>query len=486
MANPIFEIIDAYQPVNGDLLIFPFLNKDTPLFDEGTVGTIPVPIDPPTEPGGSKTIYVGPLKGEKCVVRTVRIDKKFIPLSEALKQKVADHLKIAQDEGLNRIIIVLKSSESIDLVKSCMEGTILGGYKFDRYLSEKKDPVTVNCLYDGKLNKTEREEIALYQKLYTWVNTARDMLNEPPSVINPVSLAQRFQELGKQAGLKVTVWDEKKIKKEKMGALLAVGQGSSSPPRLVIGEHKVRSAKGHLILVGKGVTFDTGGYCLKPADAQIGMKYDMAGAAACFCAACAISQAKLPINVTVITPLCENAISSTAYKTTDIIVTRSGKSVQVDNTDAEGRLILADALDLASEKRPDWLVDVATLTGACVVALGEDIAGIMGQSRELLDLIREIGNSEGELFWELPLHLPYSEQLKTESADIKNIGSRWGGSITGALFLKEFVPDDIPWVHADIAGPAVKEEPLGHLGKGAKGFGVKTLFSLARRLSGKK
>lgn len=318
--------------------------------------------------------------------------------------------------------------------------------------------------------------------LLYWVNRARDLLNEPPSIINPVTLAEQFVSMGKEAGLKVTVWDEKKIQKEGMNALLAVGKGSTYPPRLVIGEHRSRKSKAHLILVGKGVTFDTGGYCLKPADAQIGMKFDMGGAAACFCAACAISKAKIPLNLTVITPICENAISSTAYKTTDVIVTRAGKSVQVDNTDAEGRLILADALSLAAEKRPNWLIDVATLTGACVVALGEDIAGLMGQHKGLIDTIMAAGQYSGELFWELPLHMPYREQLKTEIADIKNIGKRWGGALTGAIFLKEFVPDEIPWVHADIAGPAVKEEPLGHLGKGAKGFGVKTLYFTAKRL----
>ena len=155
----------------------------------------------------------------------------------------------------------------------------------------------------------------------------------------------------------------------------------------------------------------------------------------------------------------------------------------MDNTDAEGRLILADALALAVEKRPSWIIDVATLTGACVVALGEDIAGLMGHDMMLIDAVKTAGHEMGELFWELPLHMPYTEQLKTEIADIKNIGKRWAGAITGGLFLKEFVPDEIPWVHADIAGPAVKEEPLGHLGKGAKGFGVKTLFAVAKRLA---
>jgi len=178
----------------------------------------------------------------------------------------------------------------------------------------------------------------------------------------------------------------------------------------------------------------------------------------------------------------ENDISSSAYHTSDIITMRNGKTVQVDNTDAEGRLILADALTLASEMKPDWTVDAATLTGACVVALGEDIAGVMGPDRDFNRMLLRAGEKAGEHLWELPLYMPYMEQLKTTVADMKNIGSRWGGAITASLFLRRFVPDEMTWAHIDIAGPCVKEEPLGYLGKGAKGFGVKTLFELSKML----
>ena len=487
MTVPNFSFKDYYRPSNGDLILLPYLNGKDPLFSENATKNIPVPPKAHGDPGGDLTLHRGSVGDKECLVRTARLDKKGVEPKEALKEKVAGALKTLEDEGLKRLIVVIDEvragSSWMDLLASSMEGALLGGYRFDKYLSKKGTPPKVACITGKRLTQEIKQEMTGLERLFTWVNRARDLLNEPPSVMNPVSLAESLVSMGKSAGLKVDVWDEKRLQKEKMNAILAVGSGSAHPPRLVIGEYRRRSSKAHLILVGKGVTFDTGGYCLKPADAQIGMKYDMGGAAAAFCAACAIREAKLDINLTVMVPLCENAISSTAYKTTDIIVTRSGKSVQVDNTDAEGRLILADALSLAAEKRPNWLIDVATLTGACVVALGEDIAGIMGQDRSLIEIVRESGMAMGELFWELPLHLPYAEQLKAEIADVKNIGKRWGGAITGGLFLKEFVPDEIPWVHADIAGPAVKEDPLGHLGKGAKGFGVKTLYETAKRLS---
>ena len=486
MSVPNFVIKDHMVPSSGDLILLPYLNDKIPLFFEGTVK---LPFSPKThsDPGGDLILFRGLLDGRECLVKSSRLDKKGVEPQQVLKEKIASSLKCIEDQGLKRLVIVLdregEGDSRIDFLASSMEGALLGGYRFDKYLSKKSEPPQVVCITGEKLPDGIQVEFKRLEGLFKWVNRARDILNEPPTIMNPVSLADTLSSYGEKAGLDVTVWDEKRLREEKMNAILAVGSGSARPPRLVIGEYRSHSSKAHLILVGKGVTFDTGGYCLKPADAQMGMKYDMGGAAAAFCAACAIGEAKLEIDVTVMVPLCENAISSTAYKTSDIIVTRSGKSVQVDNTDAEGRLILADTLSLAAEKQPDWIIDVATLTGACVVALGEDIAGVMGQDRTLIEVVRSSGLKMGELFWELPLYLPYTEQLKTEIADLKNIGKRWGGAITGALFLKEFVPDEIPWVHADIAGPAVKEEPLGHLGKGAKGFGVKTLYETARRLA---
>ena len=480
-----FYLTDEYRPESGDLILLPYLKADTPMFVQDIQKLFPCTFRCHEEEGRDITLFRGDLDGKECLVRTLRLDKKHFTPVDVLKEKVSRGIELVESEGLKRLVLSVDAEREMgkEFLIAVLEGVVLGGYRFQKYLSDKKESPRVVCHTGRKLPIEVQDEIEKWKDLLYWVNRARDCLNEPPSVMNPVALAEQFTALGKEAGLKVHVWDHEQLEKERMNALLAVGKGSIHPPRLVIGEHRSPGTNAHLVLVGKGVTFDTGGYCLKPADAQIGMKYDMGGAAACFCAACAISRARLPLNLTVITPLCENAISSRAYKTTDLIMTRSGKSVQVDNTDAEGRLILADALSLASERRPNWLIDVATLTGACVVALGEDIAGIMGQDKGLMDTLKAAGQSCGELFWELPLHMPYREQLKAEIADIKNIGKRWGGAITGAVFLKEFVPDEIPWVHADIAGPAVKEDPLGHIGKGAKGFGVKTLYFTARKLA---
>ena len=487
MSTPRFSLVTRFSLRQGDLVFLPFMDEKQALFDQGAIEGLVSGLDlsPPEEPGGESILFKGAVNNKQCMLLAARLDKKYGRPMEVLKEKVSKALGLLEEQGLERLSIPLSpGAEDMEpVVRSILEGVQLGGYRFDKYLSEKKRvPKAVCSLKDGA-SRGMKAWLKEYEQLFSWVNTARDLLNEPPSVMTPVALSESFRRFGKEAGLKVTIWNEKRLKRERMNAILAVGAGGSTPPRLVMGEYRAGASRAHLIFVGKGVTFDTGGYCLKPADAQTGMKFDMAGAAACFAAACAITQARIPINLTVITPLCENAISSSAYKTTDVIVTRSGKSVQVNNTDAEGRLILADALALAVERRPSWIIDVATLTGACVVALGEDIAGLMGQNRMLLDAVKAAGDEMGELFWELPLHMPYTEQLKTEIADIKNIGKRWAGAITGGLFLKEFVSDEIPWVHADIAGPAVKEEPLGHLGKGAKGFGVKTLFAVAKRLA---
>jgi leucyl aminopeptidase len=471
----------GYRPKDGDLLLLCWRDGEDPLFDPAMVPAEVKGAAPPEDEGKSSTIFAGATKAGRLMVRAARLDIKNVPVQEAMKRAVSSAIGLAQEERLARVAILLRGEDS-SMLAAAQEGALLGGYCFDKYLSEKKEPVPVTiCLEQSPTSAIKKQKERL-DVICRWINFARDILNEPPNVIHPQSLAKIFREQGKKAGLKVTVWDEKRLEKERCGGILAVGKGAASRPCLVMGEYRPRKAKRHLCLVGKGITFDTGGYCLKPEKSQIGMKYDMGGAAMMFASACAMAELRVPVKVTVLTPLAENDISSTAYHTTDIITTRSGKSVEVDNTDAEGRIILSDALTIACEKGPDWIIDSATLTGACVVALGEDIAGAFGTSDELAELIIEAGAKTGELIWKMPLHMPYFEQMKSTIADMKNIGSRWGGAITAALFLKQFVDDEIPWVHLDIAGPSVKEEPLGHLGKGAKGFGVKTMLALVEQL----
>lgn len=477
-----FLCLTRYKSENNDLLLFPFQDESTPCYRVNDVPDQFRKISPPEKEGASKTVFAGMMNDNRVIAKAYRLDAKHSTPKEALKKAVSQAVSLKEEEGIERVVVFLDTSDP-DLIKAAQEGAMLGGYVFDKYLQEKKEPIPVAVLLPDKPSKELSAALEMEKEIFVWTNFARDVLNEPPNVIQPESLADIFKAKGKEAGLKITVWDAKKLEKEKCGGILSVGKGAAKLPRLVIGEYSPKKAKKHIALVGKGITFDTGGYCLKPANSQIGMKYDMSGAAGMFAAACAIAKLGLPIKITLLAPLAENDISSKAYHTTDVIVTRSGKSVQVDNTDAEGRLILADALTIAGEKKPDWIIDMATLTGACVVALGEDIAGLYATDKELATMLIDAAKETGEIMWELPLHMPYMEHIKTTIADCKNVGNRWGGSITAALFLKQFVPEEIPWAHLDIAGPGVKEEPLGHLGKGAKGFGVKSLVNMARILS---
>ncbi len=474
-----FKLETKFNPADGDLLLFPYMDEKTPLFNTDIVPDYVTDINAPKDEGKSLTLKAGSQDNMRFIAKSLRLDDKHLSIAQVLKKHISSFISSASEEKISRICLFV-SREHFELLEACQEGAILGGYKFDKYLEKAPELPEVACIVDKAPTKKDKTQLKENETLFSWVNFARDILNEPPNEIHPESLAALFQQKGKKAGLKMTVWEEKKLEKEGCGGIIAVGKGASSRPRLVIGEYKPRKAQGFIVLVGKGVTMDTGGYCLKPPNSQLGMKYDMGGAAMAFSAACALASLKVPLRITVITPLVENDISSTAFHTQDIIKMRNGKTVQVDNTDAEGRLILADALCLASEMKPDCIVDAATLTGACVVALGEDIAGVFGRDRELNAKLIEAGRRRDENLWEMPLYMPYMEQLKAEIADMKNIGSRWGGAITAALFLSRFVEEEIAWSHIDIAGPSVKEEPLGFLGKGAKGFGVKTLFEFVR------
>ncbi len=474
MPTPDLAIVDGYEPREGDLVLLPFANETDPLFPYEEAVSLFGNVQASNEQGKSITVFAGFINEQRVIAKSVRLDKKYTGSEQALREAVSHAIAEGEGDGMHRIIIMLNENRPT-LVGAAQEGAILGGYRFNKYLSERIGLPDVEIALPEEPGQDWKEILDAKGIVFKWVNFARDILNEPPNTIEPVSLARLFQSEGRKAGLKITIWDEKRLEKEGCGGLLAVGKGAHCQPRLVIGEYRPKKASAHLALVGKGITFDTGGYCLKRPQSQVEMKYDMAGAATAFGVACAVAELRLPVRLTLFAPLAENDISKNAYHVGDILKMRSGKTVQVDNTDAEGRLILADALSLASERNPDWIIDAATLTGACVTALGEDIAGIFGTDEALVHRIVELGRQTGEAFWPLPLHMPYMEQLKATVADCKNIGGKWGGAITAALFLRGFVRDDIGWIHLDMAGPAIKEEPLGHLGKGAKGFGIKTL-----------
>lgn len=482
MATSKFSVSpNPYSTKKGDMILLPFADGRTPCFPAGHAPRKFARTTPPRKKGSGRTVFVGEVSGQHIAVRVIRLDAEDSDPARELRKAVASALVQARRLDCRRVVVILDGA-ALDLCAAAQEGAILGGYSFDSYLSKKKRPLPVQLVVKADSPTRLRRALASHAATLDCVNFARDVLNEPANSIYPETLAAEFERFGTEAGLAVETWNEKRLAKERCGGILAVGQGSAHKPRMVIGRWRPEGAKVHLAIVGKGVTFDTGGYCLKPPSSQKGMKMDMGGAAMMFSAACAIARAGLPINVTIYAPMAHNDISSTAYHTTDVITMRSGTTVQVDNTDAEGRLLLADALDVAGEEHPDHVIDAATLTGACVVALGEDIAGAYGTDPELMQKLLESGREVGELIWEMPLHMPYMSQLKTTIADCSNIGGRWGGSITAALFLKKFIPDGASWIHIDVAGPAGKEDPLDHLGKGAKGYGVKAIAALARRL----
>jgi leucyl aminopeptidase len=287
--------------------------------------------------------------------------------------------------------------------------------------------------------------------------------------------------MASETGLAVEVWDEKKLADERCRAILAVGGASVHPPRLVILRHDGGGdGEPVLAIVGKGVTFDSGGLSIKPSDGMLDMKCDMAGAATVVGVMRAVALLKLPINVVGVCGLAENMISGDAYRLGDVIETRSGKTIEIHNTDAEGRVVLADTLDVTVEQNPIAIVDLATLTGACMVALGRDTAGLMTNDSVLCDKVAEAAETEGEWVWELPMFDFFDEQVKSKVADLKNVGDgRWGGAITAAKFLESFV-GKTPWVHIDIAGPAFAESPKPHRDAGATGVLVRTLIRWLR------
>lgn len=349
------------------------------------------------------------------------------------------------------------------------EGLHLGGYRFSKYKSSKEEKGLRILLAGASAPEVERAKAVAEA-----VNYARDLVNEPPNLLTPAELAWRALALAEEVGLEAEVWDEKRIEEEGMGAFLAVARGSANPPRFIKLVYRAHPSMGRVALVGKGLTFDTGGYSLKPTDSMSTMKSDMAGAAAVLGAMRAIAKLKPPYEVRAYIAAAENMISGSAYRVQDILRSYSGKTIEVLNTDAEGRLTLADALAYAEKEGAERILELSTLTGAAVVALGEKVAALFATDPALERRLLKAAEEAGEKVWPMPLEEAYREKLKSDFADLKNVGDRNGGAITAALFLTEFVK--VPFAHLDIAGPAyaAKPHPLGPAG--GTGFGVRTLI----------
>ena len=359
-----------------------------------------------------------------------------------------------------------------------VEGFILSQYRYDRYLSKPAPAVTEQLLLVGSGSKEECEKGVVVAEAVCW---ARDLVNTPARDKAPTAIQRQVEELSASSGLRLVVHDEEALVEGGFGGVLGVAAGSDRPPRLLEVWYEPEGADAFAAFVGKGITFDSGGLSLKPAKAMETMKTDMSGAAAVLGAMQAIARLGLPVKVVGLTPLTDNMPGPLATKPGDVLTTRNGKTIEVLNTDAEGRLVLADALALGVEFQPDLMVDLATLTGACKVALGDKIAGLMGNDEGLVRRLIGIGLEVGERMWHLPLPDDYRTQIDTPMADMKNIGSRWAGALTAALLLKEFV-GHIPWAHLDIAGPARWSSNEHYQTKGGSGYGVRTLVALAADL----
>jgi len=381
-----------------------------------------------------------------------------------------------KERGL--VAFYLADRWSSELVESGVCGSLVGCVGQDLYRAKKnRFPLAQVGWASVVAADVQRGEI-----LAEGVNLARRLVNEPPGDMYPETFANEAVSVAEASGLSIEVWDRQRLEAERCGSLLAVGKGSDRDSRLVILKyHGGPEGAAPLAFVGKGVTFDSGGLSIKPTDGMKTMKCDMAGAAAVVGAMQTIAQLKLPVNVIGLCGLVENMLGGSAFKLGDVLRARSGKTIEVLNTDAEGRLVLADVLDVALQHHPAKIVDLATLTGACVVALGNDIAGLMTNDQAWADEVRAAGDAVGESLWPLPMFPEFSEQIRSEVADIKNTGDgRWGGAITAAKFLEEFVAGK-PWVHLDIAGPAFLEGQKPWLDAGGTGFGVRTLVEIARR-----
>jgi leucyl aminopeptidase len=365
-------------------------------------------------------------------------------------------------------------------VQAVTEAALLAAYRFDKYKASANGRPSVERLEvipaGGDAAALESALVAGRVRAAA-TNLARDLSNEPANSLHPADLAAAAQRAVEGKGVRVSVKEEAELAAEGFGGIVGVGQGASNPPRLVELRYEPEGARGHVVLVGKGITFDSGGLSLKPPDGMITMKTDMSGAASVLAVMSALDDLGVRVAVTGYLATAENMPSGSATRPGDVLTMKNGKTVEVLNTDAEGRLVMADALALGATSEPDAIVDVATLTGACVVALGKRYTGLMSNDDALAGELLAAAGEAGEHTWRLPLPEEYRKDLDSEVADLKNVGGdRYGGALTAGLFLQEFV-DGRPWVHLDIAGPARADSDDGYLGKGSTGTAVRTLLT---------
>jgi leucyl aminopeptidase len=387
-------------------------------------------------------------------------------------------------EAATSINLNLIPRKKDQVIQAVAEGSLLGLYQYTPFKTvgreDLKEMDQLNIIANEKDFSVIESAIKKARIITQAVYFARDLVSAPSNEMTPSIMAQKAREIARRKNVSCQVLDKDKMKEMGMNALLAVASGSNEEPKFIILEYAGgKKSEAPVVLVGKGLTFDSGGISIKPADKMDEMKTDMSGGAAVMGVIMAAADLQLPLNITVLIPATENMPSGTAYKPGDIIKSYSGKTIEVLNTDAEGRLILADALAYASEFKPAAVIDVATLTGACIVALGDDVIGMLGTDDKLKKEIDKAAQTTGELVWELPLWESYHELIKSDIADYKNSGSRVAGTITAAAFLSKFVGDS-PWVHLDIAGPSWTNKDKTYIPKGASGVAVRLLVEFLR------
>ncbi len=424
-------------------------------------------------------------------VAVVGLGKKNELSQDKVRMAVGGACRLLQQKGVGSAATVAIGAGTAGITaegaaQAIAEGALLGVYSFRRHMTKEAEHGHLEQLTIVAADKTELPALqwgaGKGKVLAEATKLARDMVNEPANYMTPSHMAETATKLAKDYGLEIEILEREQMRKLGMGALLGVTQGSRQPPKLVVLRYRGDgSAEVDLALVGKGITFDAGGISIKPWQGMEEMKSDMAGAAAVIGAISAIAQLKPKLNVVAIAPCAENMPSGEALKPSDVLTAMNGKTIEIISTDAEGRLILADALGYANKLGAKLIVDVATLTGAMRAALGDIYSGAFG-NQELLAKVIAASTEAGELIWQMPMPEEYKEQIKSDVADIKNVGGKYAGSITAAQFLAEFV-GDTPWVHLDIAGTSLSEKDRGYIVKGATGVAVRTLANLALSLA---
>ncbi|VVB53955.1 cytosol aminopeptidase [uncultured archaeon] len=443
--------------------------------------------------GSQNILYTTGGIGAKAVLLAGAGEKEKVS-ANTIRKIAGSAARTVKAKQYSSLALILPKLDSKDLTadaigQAAAEGLLLGDYSFDEYKTPSKEnpKTTVKealILPDGlpveSVQKGAKKGALIAQN----VILARDLVNRPANVVNPAYMVDVARNLAKKHRFSLTVWDQTKLKQEKMNTLLAVAQGSVNKPYLVMLEYKGNpKSKDLYAVVGKGVCFDSGGLNIKPTGYMENMKDDMSGAAASYALIALAAELKLPMNLLVVAPLVENSVDGGSYRPSDIIKSASGKTIEIGNTDAEGRLILADALFVASKRKPKLIVDIATLTGACVVALGEVIVGVMTNRDALAKELVDAGLETRELAWQLPMFSEFDEAVKGDITDIKNTGWSKGeaGTITAAVFLRHFI-GNTPWVHLDIAGPAYVSRGNAYTPKGGTGAPVRLMLRFLEKL----